>query len=1446
MISKIHNQNFGWSVTCDGHWAAVGNPSVLRYDPLTGSIIRTGSVEVYKYNINTDVHDFKKIIYRPLTPPEVMLLSTEFANSSSVPQTGPYWYIHTEYTGSVPITSDKDLLVDTGQYYSASEDGYGFALDIKEMLLVVGNPYFESRFTFATNSFFYTGSGYVDLYDLSKLDIDPYLQRISPTIVIHSFTGGIPGLDLIGVNVPGFQDYRYVYIQTKNTTIPNDDWQNIVGGIPPAEGGIFYLQTYYTSTDEIPLDFRVIGIVGTDPYLSTIYNPNSAVTESFGWSVSVNDEWLAVGSPLESGSRGSVFMFRKVSNDISSWSFAQSVPLPPDINPGDGFGSSVEVNKATGSFSGSMVVGSTKLSHSRAYIYEFDGTNWTHNFTLNPDNVTIYPLPFYPTEPIIRDYPNYADWFGYDVSMYEDSVMVGAPHDRVIQEYVSSSYYEEGAVYFFERCPNRDHGYYMVRKSYGNEKIMKNNLLGWSVSIRNPYAVAGIPKTNPLSSSICYLRGSLFQVHFCESTEESSLQGQFILYNEDTSSVTGPNLSDVDWDIVNIYQIKKRYLSPYRNYGWDIGVCEQFVIVGSPMLISGSHTVMAFYREAPLVPINLTVVSSSAALSWSYDYEYAEQDGFHIQKSTDGNIFTLLYTLAHPESRSFTDAAVVVNQWYYYRMDAYNDVGTSPYSNVASIFFAPPAPSGPIVLTAETGSYLGPSVLNWTFANNYQSGFNVERSLNGVAFANIATLATPSIRTYNDSAVSIDTTYWYRVNAYNSSGVSAYSNTASVYYPIPVPGGATVLSVDTGSMILQSLGTGSSILSWSYTSTTQTGWNIERSSSAVLGFANLITIASPTLRTYADSASIDANNTYWYRVQPYNGYGTGSYSNEDDVTFTNILYFSGSEKYYVNPTGYINESGSAWKGCYGYKNVNLTHLDVSHNSLTALRLISASALTILTCSYNNLPTLDIRSNPVVNWLNCMYNSLTDIKLNSGSALVNFWCGHNQLPSLNVSSCSGLWNFQCEYNQLTSLDVTHNVGLYFFEAGSNLLTTIDLTKNTSIWWANISWNQLTSAGLNLSGSTVQTLYLSHNLLSGANDYDNCTALSWLNIQNNSYPKILVGQWSASLVVLGIDDNPLGGVFDLTVYPKLSTLYCNNNYITNLDFTKSPEMWQIQSYGNNFTSLNFSASKNVYTIDTSLNGYITALDMTPTSCSYIGIHDCYALRHFSTSFSASTVVLAGCYNMAATGSASINQLYLDLDGNGRLNGTLNIRGTKVPSGSNIETARTNLLSKGWSINDDFGILTYTPSSSLIRWKDSGGMHGPSDLATYWTTADSASVSEIRVGSGSNGGDPIISISGLQYLPSLVTMSIYNNLLTDLQLQSVTTLLYLSASHNNFPTGAVNTILNYLVLEYLADGFVYLDGQVPPAPPNTPGGGYPDGLAATASLKVTGWTVVTDYTP
>jgi hypothetical protein len=583
MIATINNENFGYSTAVDGNWAAVGNPNLLRYTTVSASFLKTGSIEVYKYNINSDTHDLKVVLYRPFSPDEDIYLTTEQTNTGS---TGPNYILHTEATGSVPFTADLDIITDAGTNYTASEDGYGCAIDIKNNLLVVGNPYYSSVTHVGTGSIGFGGSGSVDIFDLTKLDIDPYEIRTQPTVVTSSL---ISGSIYVTVSVPPSQSFGYVVLSSSDTL--SGSYQKINSVAVANNGGNILIPTNFTAS----VYFQVSGIVTVDPYLTSVTNPNPTTTSSYGYSVSMNDEWLAIGSPFESGSKGVVFMYQKIGNNASSWSLSQVISSPASIIAGDKFGYSLELNKMSGSYSHSLVIGTAKPSQSRAFIYEYVSGSWSGSFTLYPDNQTIYPLTFYPTNPYYGSgsTPNTSDGFGHSVGMFKDTVVVGAPTDRRFYEYSGSYLYSQGAVYFFERCPNRDR-FSLVKKSYGDEKTLKNNLLGVSVSVRGDYAVAGCPKITLNTSSweslnnICYLRATLYQQHFCNDTTDATLDGQFVLFNRETSS----NDAGYEWDVTNVYQVKKSLLQPYRDYGYSIDICDDFIGVGAPMLISGSGRFM--------------------------------------------------------------------------------------------------------------------------------------------------------------------------------------------------------------------------------------------------------------------------------------------------------------------------------------------------------------------------------------------------------------------------------------------------------------------------------------------------------------------------------------------------------------------------------------------------------------------------------------------------------------------------------------------------------------------------------------------------------------------------------------------------------------------------------------------------------------------------------------
>ena len=89
----------------------------------------------------------------------------------------------------------------------------------------------------------------------------------------------------------------------------------------------------------------------------------------------------------------------------------------------------------------------------------------------------------------------------------------------------------------------------------------------------------------------------------------------------------------------------------------------------------------------------------------------------------------------------------------------------------------PPLPTAPSALTA-TALSRSQIRLNWTDNSSNESGFQIERSTNGTTFTQIATVGA-GVKTYTSTGLQSNRTYWFRVRAYNGTGNSAYSNTAS-------------------------------------------------------------------------------------------------------------------------------------------------------------------------------------------------------------------------------------------------------------------------------------------------------------------------------------------------------------------------------------------------------------------------------------------------------------------------------------------------------------------------------------------------------------------------------------------------------------------------------------------------------------------------------------------
>jgi subtilisin family serine protease len=148
---------------------------------------------------------------------------------------------------------------------------------------------------------------------------------------------------------------------------------------------------------------------------------------------------------------------------------------------------------------------------------------------------------------------------------------------------------------------------------------------------------------------------------------------------------------------------------------------------------------------------------------------------FEIErKKGAGDAYSRIAHVAADET-SYTDSGLSEKSIYYYRIRAINSAGNSGYSNEvnATTYLARPTHLSAIDASASKIN------LSWTDNSSYESGFKIERKrVTGDSFSQIAIISTGQTE-YSDTGLNEETTYFYRVRAYDTGEDSDYSNEAS-------------------------------------------------------------------------------------------------------------------------------------------------------------------------------------------------------------------------------------------------------------------------------------------------------------------------------------------------------------------------------------------------------------------------------------------------------------------------------------------------------------------------------------------------------------------------------------------------------------------------------------------------------------------------------------------
>ncbi len=175
----------------------------------------------------------------------------------------------------------------------------------------------------------------------------------------------------------------------------------------------------------------------------------------------------------------------------------------------------------------------------------------------------------------------------------------------------------------------------------------------------------------------------------------------------------------------------------------------------------------------PATPANVAAApgNGQVGLSWTAS---SGAVSYNVYRSTStGN--EVLYHQG-VVGNSFNDTGLTNGVAYFYQVSAVNGAGESSRSPQVSAIpvLLPAAPSSLVATTLNTAQ-IG---LQWHESSTSLTGFQVLRSTDGVNFSVLTTL-DPTATSYVDSGNLVSgTTYYYQVEAMNSGGSSAPSNTA--------------------------------------------------------------------------------------------------------------------------------------------------------------------------------------------------------------------------------------------------------------------------------------------------------------------------------------------------------------------------------------------------------------------------------------------------------------------------------------------------------------------------------------------------------------------------------------------------------------------------------------------------------------------------------------------